>query len=205
MIEINNLSLEIKGKKLLNDINMTIHDGQITGFVGPNGSGKTLIMKCICGFITSYKGEILINGKDAKTIPIKPMGIIIETPGFIPYYSGYKNLKILASLNNNCSLHGIRSSMEDVGLDPGNHLHVKKYSLGMKQRLGVAQALMEDREILILDEPFNGLDFRITEKLRNRLAAEREKEKTIILSSHNKIDIDLLCDNHYYIEDGYVK
>ncbi|SFO30244.1 ABC-2 type transport system ATP-binding protein [Pseudobutyrivibrio sp. UC1225] len=204
MIKINDLSLEIKGKRLLSNINMEINDGEIVGFVGPNGSGKTLIMKCICGFINDYQGIITMDGIDVKNIQVKNMGIIIETPGFIPYYSGYNNLKILAQINNDCTNEEIITSMEDLGLSPYNKNPVKKYSLGMRQRLGVAQALMENKGTLILDEPFNGLDDEISQKLRQRLEAERKKQKTIIISSHNRFDIDYLCDRKYQIQKGRI-
>lgn len=202
MIEIKGLSLTLKGRELLKDINMTINNGEVTGFIGPNGSGKTLLMKCICGFVTSYTGEILIDGVDIKNIPIKPMGIIIETPGFIPYYSGYKNLKILASINKKCTDKDINESMEIMGLNPKSKLPVNKYSLGMRQRLGVAQAFMENQNILILDEPFNSLDSQITDRLRQRIENEKSRNKKIILSSHDPTDIELLCDKKYFIDKG---
>ena len=205
MIEVRYLSLTIKGKQLLNKIDMVAKSGEITGLVGPNGSGKTLIMKCICGFFSSYEGEIVLDGKPATEEERKNIGAIIETPGFIPYYSGYKNLKILAQINKKCSKQDIYDSMNTVGLDPSDRRPIRKYSLGMRQRLGVAQTLMEDPAILIMDEPFNGLDAEMTEKLRNRLNEEANKGKTIILSSHNPIDIEMLCNQTYYIQKGSIK
>ena len=205
MITISDLNLKIKNNILLQHICMELPDNSIIGLVGPNGSGKTLIMKCICGFITSYTGSIRIDGLDARELPNTNMGVIIETPGFIPYYSGKKNLEILAAINKGCSTESIAECMADVGLDPDSKLPVKKYSLGMRQRLGVAQALMEDKSILILDEPFNGLDCQMTERLRTRLILEREKGKIVILSSHNPMDIEVLCDRAYHIEKGNAK
>ena len=155
MIKIKDLSLQIKKDTILKDINISFAKGEIHGLIGRNGSGKTMLMKCICGFVKPTNGEIFVNdkqiGKDCD-FP-ESVGIIIETPGFIPYYSGYKNLKILADLNKKIDGETIKKSMEQVGLDPNLKRHVRKYSLGMRQRLGLAQAIMEDPDLLILDEP----------------------------------------------------
>ena len=160
IIDINNIDLTIGKTNILKNITVSFDEGKIHGLIGRNGSGKTMLMKCICGFIKPTGGEITVDGKRVgKDVDFpKNMGIIIETPGFIPYYSGYKNLKLLAGLNNKISKQEIKKSMEQVGLDPDLKRHVKKYSLGMRQRLGLAQAIMENPKILILDEPFNGLD-----------------------------------------------
>ena len=138
MIEVQNVTLQIKGKMILSDVDLTMEEGRIYGLVGNNGSGKTMLMKCICGFIKPTSGEIIVDGKQVgKDVDFpKDMGIIIETPGFIPYYSGYKNLKLLAGLNNKIGKDEIRNSMKQVGLDPDLKRHVRKYSLGMRQRLG---------------------------------------------------------------------
>lgn len=195
MIEVNNLSLVKQGKKLLNDVSFSAEDGGITGLVGSNGSGKTLIMKCICGLIVSYDGNIMIDGTEARTIEKKNIGMIIENPGFIPSYSGSRNLMTLAKIRKKAGKAEVVKAMKDVGLDPSSRLPVGKYSLGMRQRLGIAQALMEDEKILILDEPFNSLDEEMTDVIRKRLLIERDRKKCIIISSHNRDDIDMLCDN----------
>ena len=143
-----------------------------------------------------------IVGKDIDYI--KNVGIIIETPNFIPYYSGFKNLKILASIRKKISDDDIRNTMKMCGLDPKLKRHVKKYSLGMRQRLGIAQAIMEDPEVLILDEPMNGLDRDGVEEIRKILLQMKDSNKTIILASHNKEDIDVLCDEVYYMEHGRI-
>ncbi|WP_455719532.1 ABC transporter ATP-binding protein [Agathobacter sp.] len=202
MIEVKNLSLEKNNKKILDSISFRVNDGSIMGLIGPNGSGKTLVMKCICGLIVTYDGQIIINGIEARKIEKKSIGMIIENPGFITSYSGFKNLKILAQIKKKVDKAGIKENMKAVGLDPSNRLPVGKYSLGMRQRLGIAQALMEDEKILILDEPFNSLDEEMTNRLRNRILLERDKGKCIIISSHNRVDIDMLCDNVIEIKFG---
>lgn len=202
MIEVNNLSLVKQGKKLLDDVSFSAGNGHITGLVGSNGSGKTLIMKCICGLIVSYDGNIMIDGIEARSIEKKNIGMIIENPGFIPSYSGYRNLMTLAQIRKRVDKAAVANAMKDVGLDPSSRLPVGKYSLGMRQRLGIAQALMEDEEILILDEPFNSLDEEMTDKIRKRLLIERDRKKCIIISSHNRDDIDMLCDNVIQIRAG---
>ena len=145
MIHVEHVALELKKHKLLNDINLRVDAGEIVGLVGCNGSGKTMLMKCICGFQTAFTGLIQVNGKElGKEIDFpNDIGLMIETPGFMPYYSGYKNLKILADLRKTIDEEQIKSSMDLVGLDWKLRLPVRKYSLGMRQRLGIAQALME--------------------------------------------------------------
>ena len=157
MINVHNLSLTIKKSDILKNLNIKFEKGLIHGLIGRNGIGKTMLMKCICGFIKPTEGEVIVAdkriGKDCD-FP-KSIGIIIETPGFIPYYSGFKNLKLLADLNNKIDSQTIKETMKQVGLDPESKLHIKKYSLGMRQRLGLAQAIMENPDLLILDEPMN--------------------------------------------------
>lgn len=160
MIEIENLSLTMKKQVILSDINLTFEKGKIHGLIGRNGSGKTMLMKCILGFIRPSQGTIWVDHKRiGKEVDFPPhTGVIIETPGFIPHYSGYKNLKVLAELNGKIDRGQILHTMELVGLNPNLRRSVKKYSLGMRQRLGIAQAIMEEPNLLVLDEPFNGLD-----------------------------------------------
>ena len=160
MIRIENLSLTIKKAKILENINLEFESGKIHGLIGRNGSGKTMLMKCICGFVRPTEGRVLVNEKVIGYDVDFPenIGIIIETPEFVPYLSGYENLKMLAGCRKKIGKEQICEAMEQVELDWKNKLHVKKYSLGMRQRLGLAQAIMEKPEILVLDEPFNGLD-----------------------------------------------
>ena len=160
VITVKDLCLTIKKTEILKNITVDFAKGKIHGLIGRNGSGKTMLMKCICGFVKPTSGEITVDGKRiGKDCDFPPnIGIIIETPSFIPYYSGYKNLKLLADLNKKIKTEHIKEVMVQVGLDPESKLHVRKYSLGMRQRLGLAQAIMEDPDLLILDEPMNGLD-----------------------------------------------
>jgi ABC-2 type transport system ATP-binding protein len=204
MIAVNNLSLTIKKKSILQSINAEFEKGKIHGLIGRNGSGKTMLMKCICGFIKPTSGEVIVRekriGKDCD-FP-QSVGIIIETPGFIPYYSGYRNLKLLADLNCVISAQQVKNAMNTVGLDSELKLLVKKYSLGMRQRLGLAQAIMENPDILILDEPMNGLDKDGVSDMREYLKTFRESGKTILIASHSSEDISLLCDTVCEMDKG---
>ncbi len=204
MIQVEQVSLVTKEYTILDNISIQVDKGTIVGLAGGNGSGKTMLMKCICGFNNAFTGKITVADKEiGKDIDFpKNTGIIIETPGFIPYYSGYKNLKVLGDLRGNISNEDIFQYMEMVELEPKLKRPVRKYSLGMRQRLGLAQALMEQPELLILDEPFNGLDKSMTEKMRKIILEEKEKGTTILLSSHNPTDMELLCDKIYYLDGG---
>ena len=203
-IIVDHVSLQIKNAKLLSDINISLHSGRVYGLRGRNGSGKTVLMKCICGFMRPTEGKVLVNGKvihkDMDFLP--SAGIIIEEPGFFPNYSGFKNLKILAGIQNMISDDKIRQTMELVGLDSSMKKPVGKYSLGMRQRLGIAQAMMEDPEILILDEPTNGLDEDGVEWFRQFILEQKEKGKLILLASHSREDIEMLSDEVYFMEKG---
>ena len=207
MIEVQKVSLQIKKAKILENVDFTCQKGQICGVVGRNGSGKTMLMKCICGFVKPTSGEIQVDGqvigKDIDFIP--NAGIIIETPGFIPNYSGYKNLQLLASIQNRIDKTRIREVMQMVGLDPDMKRSVKKYSLGMRQRLGLAQAIMEDPSLIILDEPFNGLDKHGVAEIRELLLVLKAAGKTILLASHNDEDIRILCDHVYEMDGGVLR
>ncbi len=204
MIDIKNVNLTLQKNPILKNINVHFERGQIHGLIGRNGSGKTMLMKCICGFVKPNTGEIIVDnkriGKDCD-FP-KNVGIIIETPGFIPYYSGYKNLKLLADLRGNISRDDIRKTMEQVGLDPDLKRHVRKYSLGMRQRLGLAQAIMENPDLLILDEPMNGLDKDGVKDMRQYLLDLKAQGKTILIASHSAEDIDVLCDTVCEMDKG---
>lgn len=206
-IIIENVNLSIGKAQILKDISMEMEKGLIYGLVGRNGSGKTMLMKCICGFIKPTSGKITVQGKQVgKEVDFpRNMGIIIENPSFVPNYSGLKNLKMLAGLNRKIKESQIIETLEKVGLDPKLKLHVKKYSLGMRQRLGIAQAIMEDPDILILDEPMNGLDKDGVEDVRKLLLDLKEQGKTIVIASHNALDIEILCDYVWEMEKGIAK
>ena len=204
MINVQELSLTLNKTEILKNITVDFAKGKIHGLIGRNGSGKTMLMKCICGFVKPTSGEITVDGKRiGKDIDFpKNTGIIIETPGFIPYYSGYKNLKLLADLSGKITKDVIRKTMEQVGLEPNLNRHVRKYSLGMRQRLGLAQAIMEDPDLLILDEPMNGLDKDGVKDMRKYLLDLKEQGKTIIIASHSAEDIDVLCDTVCEMDKG---
>ena len=207
IIEVKDLDLTLGKTDILKKINVSFEEGKIHGLIGRNGSGKTMLMKCICGFIKPTHGEVVVDGKRVgKDVDFpKDMGIIIETPGFIPYYSGYKNLKLLAGLNHKIGKEEVRNSMKQVGLDPDLRRHVRKYSLGMRQRLGLAQAIMENPKILILDEPFNGLDKEGVTEMREYLLGYKEQGKTILICSHSAEDISVLCETVHEMDKGVIE
>ena len=197
MISVEHVSLTIGTAQILRDVSARFEEGQIHGIVGRNGSGKTMLMKCICGFIRPDSGKILLDRKQVgRDVDFPPdLGLLIETPGFVPYYSGLKNLELLAAINRRVSKERLNACMEQIGLGDAKNKRVSKYSMGMRQRLGIAQAIMEDPQLLILDEPLNGLDEQGVEDIRALLLELKGQGKTILLSSHNREDIDLLCDS----------
>lgn len=206
IIEVQNATKRINNKILLDDVNLQVQKGEIVGIIGRNGSGKTVLFKCICGFMKLDLGKILVNDKEmGKNCNMaENTGIIIESPGFLPAYSGYRNLLFLADIKSRAKREKICEAMKQVGLDPNSKKAVKTYSMGMKQRLAIAQAIMEDQNILILDEPMNGLDDDGVEDTRKLLLKLREQGKTILIASHMKEDIDVLCDKVYRMEKGKI-
>ncbi len=196
-IEVNHVYKSFGKEQVLIDVNFSIPPGRIYGVVGNNGSGKTVLMKCICGFMKCDRGKIIVNGRQVgKEVDFPDrLGVIIETPGFIPNLTGYKNLKILAALKGRIGKSEIRETLQRVGLDPDMKKPVSKYSLGMRQRLGIAQAIMEDPKVLVLDEPFNGLDQYGVVEIRALLKDLKADGKSILLASHNAQDIKELCDH----------
>lgn len=181
---------------VLNDINVSFEKGKIHGLIGRNGSGKTVLMKCICGFVPVTEGKIIVNGKQiGKDIDVPDnIGAIIETPGFLYNYSGYNNLRFLAGINRKIGKEQIRDAIKMVGLDPDSKKHVGRYSLGMRQRLGLAQALMENPELLLLDEPMNALDKHGVAEMRELFKKLADEGRTIIMANHSAEDIEVLCD-----------
>lgn len=203
VIEVINYTKEFKGEVVLDNINMNFKKGNIYGIIGKNGTGKSVLFKGICGFTRPTKGYINVNGikiGEKQDFP-ENVGMIIEKPGFLPDYSGFDNLKFLADINKKIGAKEIEEAMEFVELDPKSKKKVKNYSLGMKQRLGIAQAIMEDPEILILDEPMNALDVEGVELIREKLKELNKKGKTILITSHNQEDIDKLCNIVYKIQN----
>lgn len=192
-----NLKSFINGK-------LALESGKIYGLIGRNGSGKTVLMKIICGFLMPSKGYVLINGRKlGKDIDFpENTGIIIEAPTFLAHLNAYQNLKNLADIRGIIGPDEIRQSISAVGLDPNSNKKVGKFSLGMRQKLGIAQAIMENPDILILDEPFNGLDKDSVKEMRSLLLSLRDAGKLILLASHNPLDISLLCDSAFEIDRG---
>lgn len=204
VIEVKNVVKRWGNNTVLKSVNLDVERSEIVGIIGHNGSGKTVLMKCICGFITPDSGGITVSGKRVgKDIDIpKNIGLIIEAPGFLPNFSGFGNLWQLAKIRGKISKDEIRGVIKKVGLDPNEKKHVGKYSLGMRQRLGIAQAIMEDPDILILDEPMNGLDKNGVEDMRELLLQLKNDGKAIIIASHNSMDIDVLCNRVFQIDKG---
>lgn len=205
-IEIVNFTKYLSRNCVLDNINLELQSGKIYGFVGKNGSGKTMLMRAICGLILPTSGKVEIDGKVlGKDISFpESIGALIENPGFIPSCSGYKNLKFLAQIQNKISDNKIRTAMQQVGLDPDEKKTFRKYSLGMKQKLGIAAAIMEDPRILILDEPFNALDEETSNKIRNLIRMKKSAENIVILSCHDSEEIGNLCDVVVEVKAGKI-
>lgn len=205
-IEILNAGKCFKGNWVFQNVNASFAKGQIYGLIGYNGSGKTMLLKSICGLVRLSEGAILVDGEEVGVkidVPAS-VGAIIEVPGFLPYLSGFANLKYLAKLKNQIDDSVIRDTIRLVGLNPDSRKHVGKYSLGMRQRLGIAQSIMENPDILLLDEPMNGLDQQGVSDIKSLLMKLRLQGKTIILASHHSEDIDELCDVVYRMGGGKI-
>lgn len=203
-IEIKNVTKRFKETVAVNNVTVSFEKGKIHGIIGRNGSGKTVLFKCICGLFPVSEGEITVLGQktgDGKRVP-KGLGAIIETPGFLPGCSGFQNLRYLMELSGKADKEKIRAAIALVGLDPDSKKHVGKYSLGMRQRLGLAQAIMEDPELLILDEPMNGLDKTGVAEMRQLFLKLKEQGKTILIASHNPDDTRILCDTLHEMDAG---
>ncbi|PET37897.1 multidrug ABC transporter ATP-binding protein [Bacillus cereus] len=205
-IKIENLSKEIKGQIILDNINLSLEKGKIYGFRGRNGSGKTMLFRALTGLIRPTNGTVSIDGKLLHRDISFPesVGILIEYPGFIPEYTGFSNLKLLSMIQQNINDNDIRSSISRVGLNPNDKRKFKKYSLGMKQRLGIAQAIMENPDLLVLDEPTNALDEEAIDMICNLLLSLKAEGKTILIASHDKETLQKISDTIYYIESGEI-
>lgn len=207
IIKLQNVSKSFSNHSILKDVSLSVQGGETIGIVGANGSGKSVLFKIICGFETPDNGEVYVRGKklgeNDKDFP-ENMGVFINSPGFISIYNGYQNLKFLSEINGKIGEKEIKSAMTKVGLDPENKTKVENYSLGMKQKLGLAQTFMEGQDILILDEPFNALDYKTYEDVKSIIRMLKAEEKTIFLTSHHYKDIEQLCDKVYTIEDSHL-
>lgn len=205
-IKITDVNKTIKKAPILRDINLEFTGGKVYGLRGKNGSGKTMLMRAICGLITPDSGIIDINGKIlGKDISFpESIGVLIENPAFIGNYTGFKNLKVLASIQNRIGDEQIIKALEDIGLDPDDKRTYRKYSLGMKQKLGIAAAVMENPDIIILDEPINALDDVSVEKVHDILEEQKKRGAVIIIACHDKEELDQLSDEIIEISDGRI-
>lgn len=206
-LEIKNLSKKFKDVYVLKDINLTFESGKIYGFTGRNGSGKSVLLKIICGFYTPTSGEVLLDNYNYilnNDFP-KSTRCLIEKPNFLPDLTGYENLKLLASIENKIGNKEIMDTIEKLNLKEEINKKYSKYSLGTKQKLGIAQVLMEDPKLIVLDEPLNGIENETAKEVRKILNEEKKKDKIIIVTSHIKEDIDTLADVVYNIDNGIVE
>lgn len=206
-VEVHHVTKSYHGNTVINDVSVSFERGKIHGIIGRNGSGKTQLFKIIAGYVAAEKGTVMAFGKEmGKQInhPEK-MGVLIETPGFLPGYSGLFNLEMLAAMNTKLTKQELINSMTEVGLRDAIHKKVNQYSLGMRQRLGIAQAIMGSPELIILDEPFNGLDQNGVVEIRKLILHCKEIGQTVLLSSHYAEDINVLCDTVHQMEAGVIK
>ncbi len=202
-----NISKTIDKKEILKNISINLESGYIYGFVGRNGSGKTMLFRALSGLMTITSGKIFLDDKELhKDMRVLDnIGIVIENAGLYPELTGFENLKLLAKLNNKIDDEQIKSTISRVGLDPNDKRTFKKYSLGMKQRIVIAQAIMEKPDILMLDEPTNALDEEGVELIRKIIKEEKERGAMVLIASHNKEDIEILADKVFLINDGILK
>lgn len=207
VIELKNISKAFGKNVLYENVNLNVEKGEFVGFVGGNGTGKSVLFQIITGFVHADDGTVLVNGevlgKNGQDFP-ENVGILINQVGYIEYYSGYKNLKLLAEIRGKIDDKKIQETMRLVGLDDKDKTPVKKYSMGMKQKLGIAQAIMENQEIIILDEPYNALDYQSNQEITRILKQLKEQGKTLLITSHQHEYLKRLCDKLYCISDHQI-
>lgn len=202
-IEVRNLSKVVDGNYLVRDINLNLSSGKIYGIVGQNGSGKTVLFKLLLGIMNKTSGDISVDGEVQKGF-MKDVGFIIERPNLIPYYSAYNNLKYISSYRGRADKDNIIKSLELVGLSASEKKKVQNYSLGMKQKLAIAMAIMDNPKILILDEPLNAIDDVSVKKIRQIILEFKKKDRIVLIASHYKDDIEFLCDEVYEMQKGTI-
>lgn len=206
-IEVKNATKIIKGAVILKNVELELEGGKIYGLQGPNGGGKTMLMRLICGLIRPTEGEVYIDGKlPGKQIDFPPsLGLLIENPAFLPGYTGLKNLEMLAQLQERVGTEQVRKTVEDVGLEPDDKRKYRKYSLGMKQRLGIASAIMERPDLILLDEPTNALDETGVEQICQLIRRERDRGALVIMACHDAAVLESLSDEIFKVYDGKVE
>lgn len=206
-LEIKNYTKKIKEKIILDHINLTLTSGNVYGFYGRNGSGKTMLFRAISTLIFPTRGDILVDEKSIikEDFDLRQIGILIEEPSFYPYLNGLENLSLLYTINNKKDDKYLLSLMEKLELDHAASKKYKEYSLGMKQKLKIIQTIMENQKIIILDEPTNGLDEKGVEVVRNMIIELKKKDTLILIASHNKEDLKILCDKIYKMDHGKIE
>ena len=207
MIDVKNVNVTIGKNRILQDISVHFEKGKIHGLIGRNGSGKTVLMKCICGFMKPTSGAVFVEGKQiGKDVDFPAdTGAIIENVEFLSYLNAYQNLENLAAIHQKIGKKEIQEILKIVGLENTGRKKVGKFSLGMRQRLAIAQAIMESPQLIILDEPMNGLDKSGVEEMRRIFGKLRDEGTTMILASHNMEDISCLCDEIYEMDAGVLQ
>ena len=205
-VKLKNIEKSFKKEKVLKEINLTFHSGNLYAFIGPNGSGKTVLLKLICGLYVPSKGQVLYDDKEYNLMTqIFPnVRALIEKPCFFPNLTGFENLQLLAKLQNKIGSKEILKALEIVNLIEEKDKKFAHYSLGMKQKLGLAQVFMESPQVMVLDEPFNGLDDESVKKVLQYLIEEKENGKIILVSSHIVNDLEALAEKIYYFKEGQV-
>ncbi len=207
IIFVNSVEKHFGHHQVLHDVSLTVEHGQTVGIVGPNGSGKSVLFQIICGLLSPDSGSVEVAGQmlgKGRDFP-ENVGMLINAPGFISLDTGFQNLKYLAGIRGKIQDREIRETMQRVGLDPDDKTRVQHYSMGMKQKLGLAQAIMENQEILVLDEPFNALDQRTCREIRELLHMLKAEGRTILLTSHRDEDLVGLCDVVYEFHEGKLR
>ena len=201
------ISKTIRGREILHDVSLGLHSGKVYGFVGRNGSGKTMLFRALSGLMGLTSGTVRwgdqVLKRDFAVLP--NLGIVLENVGLYPNLTGLENLRYLANIRKKCTQNDLRTVLTRVGLDPDDRRTYGKYSLGMKQRLAIAQAIMEQPDVLMLDEPTNALDSEAVARVRDIIAQEKERGALVLLASHNYEDICLLSDQVYRLESGRLR
>lgn len=206
ILEIKDYTKYIKNKLILDNVNLSLESGKVYGFFGRNGSGKTMLFRAITALIYPTKGDVLIDGVSVvnDNFDLSKIGLLLEEPNFFPHLTGLENLSLLYEINNKKNLEHLKNIMVKVGLNENQPERYREYSLGMKQKLRIAQAIMEDQDLIILDEPTNGLDEASVIKIRDVIKKLKKEQKLILIASHNKEDLKILCDKIFKIDNGKI-